>query len=216
MTIESPSSVMCSELAAPAGNELTEQERAFVAAYYGPANRTGTEAARLAGYAGNNAVLAVQAVRLKARPRVAAAMAAAESNLRRCDVPDVRTPAPAPEDAPESNVGEMAPVVAPPAERFEGTKCDAAPVADSSLLLSEPAAAVDPPLLLNAAAKTYRALTHTRAAAKGEMVTAAKLAELGLDADDLVARGALEEIVDVQGKETPAPAGRLAGILARL
>ena len=113
------SSVFRTELAAPAApaddpHGLTEMERAFVVAFFGAANRTGTVACRLAGYAGDNATLAVQAVRLKARPRVAAAMEAERARLDAQPEPQATEVPPAPTSAPESQPSPPAGIVAPP------------------------------------------------------------------------------------------------------
>ena len=224
------SSVFRSELAAPparsdvqnANDELTPLERAFVAHYFGAADRTGTEACRLAGYSGDNATLAVQAVRLKARPRVAAAMEAERARLDAQPEPQAKAPEESRQsnhaasevqtdeggatNAPESQPSQPTGIVAPPVDA----------VTEPSVLLS------DSPLKNNAdatPANRYRLMTHTRAGARGGVVTAEQVRALGLDLDDLVRRGAMEPLdamqsPDVHGKTEPA--SRLAGILARL
>lgn len=55
-----------------AENELTPKEQLFVDGYLGEAHFNATKAMRLAGYKGNNNVLAVSAYRLLRKPKIAA------------------------------------------------------------------------------------------------------------------------------------------------
>lgn len=84
---------------------LTVRERRFVRFYLGDANGIGTVAAELAGYASDNRrALAVTAHRLMHRPRVRAALDAANPCSARNHVAAdqcAESPAPAPEAAPE-------------------------------------------------------------------------------------------------------------------
>ncbi len=54
--------------------ELTEKQRRWLAAYIGPARWNATEAARLAGYAGNRVTLAQIGSKTKRVPCIAAAI----------------------------------------------------------------------------------------------------------------------------------------------
>jgi phage terminase small subunit len=65
------------KVSAKAARPLNARQRAFVDAYCGPAQGVGTEAARMAGYTGNDSVLAATAYDLLRVPHVKAAIAAA-------------------------------------------------------------------------------------------------------------------------------------------
>lgn len=75
------------------GAELTPKQQAFVDAFRGKAKGNGTQAARLAGYSGTDAALAVAASRLIRDPKVAAAIKAGtqqkKAAARRVAIADV-------------------------------------------------------------------------------------------------------------------------------
>lgn len=64
------------------GAELTPKQQAFVDAFRGKAKGNGTQAARLAGYSGTDAALAVAASRLIRDPKIAAAIKAGTQQKR--------------------------------------------------------------------------------------------------------------------------------------
>lgn len=69
---------------------LSERERRFVDAYMGAAAGNGTEAARLAGYAGKAETLKVQASRLLTKANVQAAIAERRAALESQAIADQR------------------------------------------------------------------------------------------------------------------------------
>lgn len=68
--------------------ELTEKQRRFVEAYVGAACGNATEAARLAGYSGNDVTLATTGSENLRRPPIAAAIAAASKPIRKAAIMD--------------------------------------------------------------------------------------------------------------------------------
>jgi hypothetical protein len=68
---------------------LNVRQRAFVHAYVGKANGNGKEAARMAGYLGNDATLKVNASKMLHNPDIAAAIRALTARAEEADIVDV-------------------------------------------------------------------------------------------------------------------------------
>jgi phage terminase small subunit len=68
---------------------LTEKQRRFVEAYAGPAKGNATEAARLAGYRGNDVTLAAVGSENLRKPPIAAALAELAARTRKSAIADV-------------------------------------------------------------------------------------------------------------------------------